>query len=148
MPLHHHLPATYLAAFSPASAGPRRARPIVVGDKSDGRVFRTAAQAVAAVQGLYTLNTDGVDPEEIEKLWSRYEDDLGDALDALVAGSTDAVTWARVLVPFVAATLVRGPDFNKRFEARLGSLARVGPTNPDNTNIRPKSPRTRLSRST
>ena len=37
----------------------------------------------------------------------------------LYAYEVAADTWLRVLVPFVAALLLRGPDFEKRFQQRL-----------------------------
>jgi hypothetical protein len=134
MPLHHYLPATFLASFSAETTLPRRERTIAVGSKTDGRVFRTGINNVAGVRDLYTLRAGQSDPQQLERLWRAYEDDLAAALEALAACTVDAQTWARVLVPFVAAMLVRGPDFDARFQARLGPLAAVGPDNPDNTN--------------
>jgi hypothetical protein len=67
---------------------------------------------------------------------SGYEPVLHIALEEMIAGHLDAVTWISTLVPFVVALLVRGPDFNRRFEERL-ELILPGVTmitGPDNTN--------------
>jgi hypothetical protein len=54
-------------------------------------------------------------------MWRGYEGPLPTALDRLAdAGNVriDAETWLRVLVPFAAALLLRGPDFEARFVER------------------------------
>src|SRR5205807_1990573 len=61
-----------------------------------------------------------------------YEGRLADAIDDLIDRKLNAITWAGVLVPFVAALMVRGRDFNERFEYRLRAFA--GIWQPDNTN--------------
>ena len=54
----------------------------------------------------------------MEHTWSGYESHLHLAIQQLIDGTVDAETWARTLVPFVTGLLVRGPDFNERFEQR------------------------------
>jgi len=138
MPLHHYLPATFLAEFSQEkSKFPRRSRQIVVGNKDENRVFRASAANVAAINNLYTLAESRNDPGLIEKIWSKFERNLSEAIDLLIAGRLDARSWIRILVPFVAAMLVRGPDFNLRFERRLRALGldpHMDLTSEDNTN--------------
>lgn len=123
MPLHHYLPATYLAEFSPDNVSrPRRYRHLFVGDMKEGRVFCASAANVAAINNLYTLVQPTDNPELIEQIWAGFEMKLADAIDLLITGNLDAKSWIRILVPFVAAMLVRGPDFNNRFEHRLRAL--------------------------
>lgn len=123
MPLHHYLPATYLASFSNDTLTlPRRHRKISIGDKNDGRIFSTSVANVAAINNLYTLSATGNDPELIERIWAKCETDLDEAINLLITGEISAKSWIRVLVPFVACMLVRGPDFNKRFELRIRAL--------------------------
>jgi hypothetical protein len=133
MPLHHYLPATYLAFFSNEQTLPRRERRIAVGDKKSGRVFRASAAKVGAIQGFYAcLEQNPSDPQLLERSWADYETNLARTVEELVNRHIDAVTWAGVLVPFVAGLLVRGPDFNKRFERRIGPLRDL--VGRDNTN--------------
>ena len=40
----------------------------------------------------------------------------------LTERNLDARNWITVLIPFVAAMLARGPDFNNRFAARVGAF--------------------------
>ena len=54
----------------------------------------------------------------MDSVWGGYESRFAVALDGLISGSLDAAIWLRVLVPFVAGVLVRGPDFNHRFTRR------------------------------
>lgn len=123
VPLHHYLPATFLASFSSdLSSFPRRNRPLSVGDKHEDRVFRTSASNVAAINNLYTLIATNKSPELIENLWAEYEANLDEAIKLLIAGSVNAKTWIRILVPFIACMLVRGPDFDQRFERRIRAL--------------------------
>lgn len=140
MPLHHYLPATYLAAFSPEQTIPRRERLLTIGDRSTGRCFRAPAAKVACQRDYYTLFDETKDPEEVDKVWSEYEHTLASAIEQLISKSINAEDWTRVLVPFVSGLLVRGPDFEQRFGARLSglgvsSVSSVGASSDrDNTN--------------
>jgi hypothetical protein len=112
MPLDHYLPATYLASFSEdQKKSSRRRRELIVGDLTQGRCFRSIAGNVGAEKDFYI--------EIVDNIWKGYETVLSNSISALIDGSITAKTWARVLVPFVAGLLVRGPDFNQRFEKRL-----------------------------
>ena len=123
MPLHHYLPATFLASFSTdSSTSPRRNRHLYVGNKQSGHVFRTRAAKVGAENNLYTLVAAADDPEMVDKVWSGYEGKLHEAIELLIAGKVDAKTWVRVLVPFVSCMFVRGPDFDERFGRRMSAL--------------------------
>jgi tetratricopeptide (TPR) repeat protein len=139
----HYLPATFLASFSLDLETPRRRnRRLYVGDKREDRVFRTRAENVAAINDFYTLVTaeleSDVGPGMVDSVWTQYERDLSEAITLLINGGVDARTWIRVLVPFVACMLVRGPDFNTRFEGRMDNLglnAESGLLSRNNTNF-------------
>jgi tetratricopeptide (TPR) repeat protein len=138
MALHHYLPATYLALFSSNKTTlPMRKRPLFVGDKRTGRIREAPAANLGAINNLYTLINDSTHPEQVDQTWSDYEQRLPQAIQNLIADHVDAETWLRILVPFVACMLVRGPDFDLRFTRRLRALG-LGPTGtpvtPDNTN--------------
>lgn len=123
MPLHHYLPATFLARFSTDMTSlPSRKRKIAVGNIKDMRVFRTNVDKVAAINNLYTYSVGLGDFGAIEKIWADFEGDLSNALELLISGQVNAKLWIRILVPFVASLLVRGPDFEIRFKRRIGTL--------------------------
>jgi len=134
MPLQHYLPATYLALFSTDTSHPRRRRSLAVGATQTGRVFTAPACRVAAVHDLYTLSGEGsLHPHFVDYALSGYERRLYFAVEQLRTGRLKALAWATTLVPFVTALLVRGPDFNTRFEARVGPLLSEAPS--DNTSF-------------
>lgn len=133
MPLQHYLPATYLANFSSDTTFPRRGRRIAVGDKRTGKIFTTSIANVAAENNLYTLTGGAADPLMVDKIWGDYESGIADAIEGTLKPSLDAITWARVLVPFVTCLFVRGPEFGLRFDARLRSIGFVSDS--DNTNL-------------
>ena len=117
MPLDHYLPATFLASFSSQILQSRRKSLLAVGDvlqKQDPRWDK--AENLAAINNFYTIEHD--DPRIIDKIWLEFESEFDRAIDALITGHITAIDWARTLVPFVAAMLVRGPDFNTRHESR------------------------------
>ena len=127
------MPATYLALFSSATNHPRRQRLLSVGDKTSGRCFEAPASKLAGINDLYTIRDTDVDHQLIDKSLSSYEFGFHTAVEQLKSGEINALAWASILVPFVAALMVRGPDFNDRFEARI---ARIDiSTHPDNTNF-------------
>lgn len=120
MALHHYLPASFLARFSAdIKTEPARDRILIVGDKKNNRWFKAPASKVGCVRNLYTLVDYFVHPDEIDKTWTEYEQKLPISLETLIRRNIDAETWARVLVPFVACMLVRGPDFKERFNLRF-----------------------------
>lgn len=133
MPLQHYLPAAFLATFSTETTTPRRDRVLAAGDKQSGRSFLARASRLAGVNDLYTLTSSQMDPLFVDKSLAGYEACLATAIDQLLAQSITAMTWASTLVPFVAALLVRGPDFNVRFDSRIAQLGIEAP--PDNTNL-------------
>jgi tetratricopeptide (TPR) repeat protein len=123
MPLHHYLPATFLAAFSAdTSTDPRRERLVWAGDKRQHKTFRAPAARLGAENNLYTLVAGEYAPQMVDEIWKEYERGLSNAIGELIAGMLDARTWARVLIPFVACMLVRGPDFADRFGHRMAAL--------------------------
>jgi tetratricopeptide (TPR) repeat protein len=124
MPKHHYLPATFLANFSlDTEKQPRRKSVIFQGDKKTKEIKEVTAESVGKINNLYTLLDYKKDPETIDKIWKDYEYKLNITIPRLIVGhDLDAKTWIRFLVPFVACMLVRGPDFNIRFENRIKSI--------------------------
>lgn len=133
MPLHHYLPATYLALFSTDTFQPRRQRILVAGDKESGNLFSAPASRIAGINDLYTITSSNLDPQIVDTSLSHYESSFYIAVEQLINHQVTAMAWASILVPFVAALMVRGPDFNDRFEARILSLGVDSPS--DNTNF-------------
>lgn len=112
-PRQHYLPARFLARFSVDPNPDPRRRTLFVGQRPPGRTFQTVAERAGFVRGLYD--------DQLDEIWQGYEGPLPGALDQLSDGDTreiDAETWLRVLVPFAAALLLRGPDFEERFAER------------------------------
>lgn len=128
----HYLPATHLASFSLDMTLPRRERLLAVGDLERNRSFREKACNLAAKRGFYSVSSQTSDPRMVDKVWAGYEADLAKAVDELILGTIAATSWARVMVPFVAGILVRGPDFNVRFGDRFRGSGFVSSS--DNTN--------------
>jgi hypothetical protein len=135
MPLHHFLPATYLACFSTDVNPERRQRMLAVGDKKEGKVFNAPASKVCGINDLYTLTENKTNPDLVDSAWTFYEKGLASALDQLIKGTITCQIWANTLIPFVTGLLIRGPDFNERFENRIIRLgvAELAPS--DNTNV-------------
>jgi hypothetical protein len=107
----HYHPASFVARFSADHDPDVRRRRLFVAQRN-GKPFQVAAENAAFVRHLYK--------DLVDSIWTEYEERLPTALEALCYGTTelDADTWLRVLVPFVAALLLRGPDFEKRFTER------------------------------
>lgn len=123
MPLHHYLPATYLGEFSHDNTTmPRRKRILAVGDKEIGDTRLDPAKNIAAINNLYTLVEAKKDPEIIDEIWGKYESNLSIAIEELIERRINGATWARILVPFVSAMLVRTRGFDARFTKRLKNL--------------------------
>lgn len=120
MPLHHYLPAAFIARFSAdmRKISARKKR-VIVGDKKEQKCFQAPAERVGCINNLYTLADERSSPDVIDQTWAEYEKNLPAALDSLMNQTIDAETWLRVLVPFVACMLVRGPDFEGRFSSRF-----------------------------
>jgi Protein of unknown function (DUF4238) len=132
MPLHHYLPATYLGGFSlDQRTLPRRDRSLVAADLARGTCFTAPAAKLGAIKDFYALS--GHQPDVVDNTWSAYETGLSEAIERLTNNTISALEWARVLVPFVACTLVRGHDFNERFATRFVSKGQPSPS-PDNVN--------------
>jgi hypothetical protein len=120
MPLHHYLPASFLARFSQDPiTKPARDRLLIIGDKKTKKWFKAPAGRVGCIRNLYTLFDYTSDPEMIDRTWEEYENKLPPAIEKLMEGRVDAEIWIRVLVPFVACMLVRGPDFIDKFNQRF-----------------------------
>jgi tetratricopeptide (TPR) repeat protein len=135
MVLQHYLPATYLAGFSHQSILPSRDRIIFVGDKQSGKIFKSKAANVGGINNLYTLldQTKEGNSIDIDLIWEKYETRLESAKEELIGRSVNASEWSRVLIPFASGLLIRGPDFIKRFNARLTGINI--PLSVDNANM-------------
>jgi|SRR5665213_465210 len=130
----HYIPATYLAIFSDEVSVPRRSRALCIINKRTGVMFRSNAGAICSPIDFYHFGGGGWSTDAVDKYVSAYEPLLHVALEDLIHDRLSAATWASTLVPFVTSLFLRGPDFNGRFEARLGDLQKLrGST--DNTNI-------------
>lgn len=117
----HYIPATYLAQFSSNIVTPRRKSLIWAGSKESGEIYNWTAESVGGENDFYELS-NSFETYKIDSIWYGYEASLANAFDQLINGTITAFTWATVLVPFVAGLMVRGLDFNKRFERRIMSL--------------------------
>src|SRR5438105_4714605 len=111
----HFLPASFIARFSEDPNPDPRRRVLYVAKRGGHEPFSVVAERAAFVRNLYS--------ESVDSIWTAYENRLPAALDALCIGAeVEADTWLRVVVPFVAALLLRGPDFEKRFQQRLAEV--------------------------
>jgi hypothetical protein len=119
MPLHHYIAATFLATFSYDKNERRRERSLWIADKREGRIFGTSAQHVCAIHDFYTIPAFEWPSDAVDRSLSGFEPTLHIAISDLINGTLDGLTWAGILVPFVASPLVRGPDFNERYEDRI-----------------------------
>src|ERR1700730_8647649 len=112
MPFQHYLPATFLAIFSNDTNPVRRDRPLCVLDKRRGALFTvTAARICGEHNYYYQEDGGGWTTSDIDRVLSGYEPVLHTALEDLIAGRLDAVTWLGTAVEFVTALMTRGPDF-------------------------------------
>lgn len=134
---HHFLPATFLAGFSSDATVPRRKRRLTQGDKLTGKCHTASVERLAVINNLYTLREwDQAGSNAIDDSWAPYEARLAPCIRSLIAGTLNAVDWAGVLVPFVAALFARGPDFDIRLDeraARFGAAALKSKFSVDNT---------------
>jgi hypothetical protein len=116
----HFLPASYIGRFSLAINGAWRERPIWV--QRVGRPpFAASAEYVARARRFYDREKPAPGQRgSVDEGW-RYEPRLPEALNALADPRSDFAgrLWARVLVPFVSALLIRGVDFKARYESRI-----------------------------
>lgn len=133
MPFQHYLPATYIACFSHGEDNKRRDRVVAVGNRKEGNVWETKAGSVAGINNLYTTSGLSDQAEIVDKNWAFYEASLATALEKVINGTIDAEIWGRVIIPFVAGILVRGPDFSERYKQRQGNLIDI--VHPDSVNI-------------
>jgi hypothetical protein len=118
--LHHWLPAAYLARFSPAPVRPRRKSIVSVLWRGQQRANRARVETLTRQRGLYGGETGlGLD---LERNWWAYEEDLPRVVDDLSTGAlVSGGDWLHVLVPLVTTLLVRGPEFEQRFDRRIES---------------------------
>jgi len=123
MPLQHYLPATYLAFFSYDNSGARRERRLFVGDRHSNKIFVEKTGNICGIHDLY--KTTLMDELDIDKSWSYYEAELDFAIELLLNQNIGALAWAKVLVPFVAGLLIRGPDFSYRLQSRFQDLGEI-----------------------
>src|SRR3990172_2811620 len=98
MPLHHYLPATYLALFSIDENLERRKRLLTMGDKKSGKIITAPASNLCGINDLYTLREDPANSQLIDLLWS-YESNLAQSVNLLINKSINANIWASILIP-------------------------------------------------
>jgi hypothetical protein len=109
----HYLPASFVARFSVDPNPEVRQRRLFVMQRNRTEPFELAAENAGFARNLYG--------DSLDEIWSAYESRLPAALDALCKPDREleADAWLRVLVPFAAALLLRGQDFEKRFTNRV-----------------------------
>jgi hypothetical protein len=113
MPLDHYVPACFIGRFSADTKGSLRKRQLNAYDFLNHSFFQTNAAGLMAIKDYY-------DPL-VDQIWG-FESLLPAALDALIEGSIDGKSWARVLVPFISSLFVRGPNFPERFDFRMSLI--------------------------
>jgi hypothetical protein len=129
-PSQHYIPAAFLGRFSIDKNGSLRERSIWVLENGKDKAIETTCQQIGCKDNLYMLSGDcnKENPDRIDKVWAGYEQRLNSALDELSNPSQASISaniWLRVLVPFVAGLLVRGPEFGRRFESRWPSIKKI-----------------------
>jgi len=120
MTYEHYIPATYLAQFSAEiNMLDRRKSYIWVGDKKTKEIFRSKVENIGGEKNFYSA--DDEPGFSIDSIWN-YESRLYSSLEDLIHCRVDAITWCKVLIPFVTCMFVRGNDFKYRFTNRITSL--------------------------
>jgi tetratricopeptide (TPR) repeat protein len=141
MPRHHFLPASFLGLFSSDKRDiPLRRKVLTIANKMNGKIFNGPASQIGCINNFYKLTDapEGIDPGYIDEIWTKYESELPSAVNQLVNQNIDTEQWARVLVPFVACLLLRGPDFDFRLKRRFASMGinyKDLPISLDSTNL-------------
>ena len=100
----------------------RRKRRLWAVDKCENLLSLTTAGELCGLHNFYTLSAKNQDPRLVDSEWSGYENKLNPALDDMIAGKLDALAWLQTLVVFAAALLVRGSDFETRFDERFKDM--------------------------
>lgn len=144
----HYIPASLLGRFSTDNISRARERKVWALKRGEQKAQHKKAEKYGSRQDFYDLlmTQHAHMPRVVDKTWLAYENHLGSVLEILRTNTSrsaiDAHSWLTVLVPFVASLFVRGPDFNERYEARLGMkeiynhIAKEEPDYPrDNTNM-------------
>lgn len=114
-----------LGLFSDRPTDPLRQSPLNVLRRHVSGSFGTTAAKVGWSLDAYEYEqpppTSSNQDYSIDALWEGYEPGIADAVRALVAdpSTVSGRIWVHCLVPFVAATLVRSPEFLSRFSRRM-----------------------------
>jgi Protein of unknown function (DUF4238) len=137
MAFDHYIPASYLGRFSNDTDPVRRKRRLWAVDKRENLLNLTTAGELCGLHNFYKLSAKNEDPRLVDSQWSGYENKLNPALDDMISGKLDALSWLQTLVVFVAALLVRGGDFETRFNERFEGIGlnEAGLMTRDNTNV-------------
>ncbi len=118
----HLLPASVIGNFSAAPATARRKSRVWVGRRgAPSRVALTKASTVNREKNYYDIKVDQVPTTLVDDGWGGFESSLPRAiadLTTLPDGSVSTETFLWTLVPYVAATFVRGRDFESRVRWR------------------------------
>ena len=115
------MPAAFLGRFSRDQSRPSRERPLWVRDNRSGTPFKSTADKLARVAGLYDYeDAHSTRRPRVDDAWG-YESSLPDSLNALTDADAmlDGAAWASTLVPFVAGLFVRGTGFHHQFAERF-----------------------------
>lgn len=116
----HYIPAAHIGEFSAAEEGRSRKRPVWV--IREGReAFDTPAENVGYKKHMYTLHYGDHGQDYIDKTWTHVEKNIVMAVSRLSEHHDaffDAITWATVLVPFLAQLFVRGFDYERNLMQR------------------------------
>jgi Protein of unknown function (DUF4238) len=134
----HYIPAALIGRFSTeAGVSSRKRRVWVYGGNRPAPTFETA-ESVGFRNNYYKMAP--VYDRMVEDAWNQYENKITRAINELAdptVGSVDGRTWLRVLVPFVAGTFIRTPDFVRKFQTTIGG--QIYPDDPeaqsDNNNV-------------
>lgn len=124
----HYFPAAVLGNFSFDRGRRGRESPVYVLRRGIDHVYTSAADKIAYRNDFYAPFDHNGAPNDVEEIWKGYENRLPSAIGRLVDGESaiDAATWTRILVPFVAAALVRAPEFRERFKMRMPWVEEAG----------------------
>jgi hypothetical protein len=120
MSLQHYIPAGFLGRFSSdVTIKSNRDKVIAVADLAkDKAVFQTKAAGIGGINNFYDIVNMPGDPKRLDRSWNGYEVSLNVAIDSTIKGTLDAVSWSRILVPFITGLMVRGPEFDTRYMQR------------------------------
>ena len=138
--VQHHYPAALIGQFGTAkkAASTRRngrdkarRRVVAVARRADRRIYEQTAESLGTAKGahrLYDLDDPQLAEATLDTQWTRVENRLRELIDALDSLPSDrelylsADLFLRVLVPLAAQLLVRHPEWEVRYAARVREI--------------------------